>query len=266
MEFITTSLDGEHAYYQCKAANGGENYWRSGDLNARSVFQNAKYHIQHDSRGTYHFVSPVPYDELDSLCDHTRTVSNLEDFLKYQLTNEKLRNWWTKCKRYFGEDDLHTYLLLSKCYFEQIPNDRTQSHDLETMIDILFVKEDHGAPASIRIELETFANDDKRWGRPINAGEVLAFLEEHGFRQRSLVHDKRILTQVKKLDREYRESLEPIGASLFPRRETDRIMECIHDGRSALILGKAGAGKSGCIQGVMGKLEEERITYLVLPL
>ena len=266
VEFITTSVDGERVYYQCKASNGMENYWRPGDLNARSVFKNAKTHIQNDSRGTYHFVSPVAYDELDSLCDRTRTVSNLEDFLKYQLTNEKLRDWWTKCKRYFDEDDLHTYLLLSKCYFEQIPNNRTQAHDLETMIDILFVKEDLGAPSSIRIELETFANDGMHWGRPINAGEVLAFLEEHGFRQRHLVHDERMLTQIKRLDQAYRDGFEPIGASLFHRHETDRIMGCIHDGKSILILGKAGAGKSGCIQEVIGKLEEERITYLVLPL
>ena len=92
VEFITTTADGKREYYQCKASNGMENYWRPSDLGAYSVFQIAKTHIQSGSNSIYHFVSPLSYDELDSLCDRARTASGLDSFLNNQLTNDKLRN------------------------------------------------------------------------------------------------------------------------------------------------------------------------------
>lgn len=266
VEFITITADGNREYYQCKASNGMDNFWRPSDLGAYSVFQIAKLHIQSGSNCMYHFVSPLPYDELDSLCDRARTVSDLDDFLSFQLTNDKLRNWWNKCKQYFYEDDFHTLFLLSRCHFDQIPDNHERTHELETIIELLFVNNNSGTPSSIRIALEAFANDEKRWGRPINAREVLAYLEEHGFQQRLLVHDERTLTQIKTLNQAYIESFHPIGSSLFHRCEADKIMECIHNGKSALILGKAGSGKSGCIHKVIENLEAERFTYLILPL
>ena len=66
VEYIATAPDGERRYYQCKGSNGIQLSWRPCDLDNHTVFQNAKAHILSGKKHAYYFISPIPYDELDS--------------------------------------------------------------------------------------------------------------------------------------------------------------------------------------------------------
>ncbi len=266
VEFITTTVDGEREYYQCKASNGMQDHWRPGDLDVYSVFQIAMSHVQRGSNCKYHFVSPLPYDELDSLCNRARENSSIDDFITYQLTNTKLRHWWNKINSHFDENDQLTYSLLSKCYFDLVPDSLEYTRKTEAIIELLFFKEAVQTPQAILILLGEFANDDERWGRPINAKEVISWLESKGYHQRPVIHDERILTRIRTLNQLYCASYSPIRSTVFHRSETEQLLYHIHTGMSVLLLGKAGSGKSGCIHELLDSLEREKIIYLALRL
>ena len=267
VEYIANELGGGRRYYQCKVSNGSNNYWRPSDLKRHNVFQIAKSHIISGEKCVYHFISPLAYDGLDSLCDRAKTCYNVIDFVQNQLTNPKLRGWWEKSKKYFNcANDEETIFLLSRCKFEQIPYGSDTIRNLESRIDLLFVRETPETPSSIRIHLENYVNDGHRWGKPITAQALVAWLQEKGYHQRMLSHDERGLTRVQELNRLYQESFRPIGAALFHRKESERILDYIFEGNSVIVLGKAGSGKSGCIHEVEKTLESQGIVHLVLSL
>ncbi|MBQ3076312.1 MAG: hypothetical protein IJC43_00495, partial [Clostridia bacterium] len=250
IEFVVTETDGTRCYYQCKASNGVQQHWRPSDILRHRVFQTAKQRIQSEPNRHYHFVSPVSYDELDSLCDRARRCNDMEDFLKHQLTNEPLRKWWDAVKQQLSGDDVdrgadldeEAFSLLTNCYFEQISFSPTQEQQLENQIAILFTRPNKETPSTIRILLENYANDQQRWGKPITASEVVGWLEQQGYPLRLLPRDERSLPVVRSLNRNYRESFHPVGGSVFHRQESDQILAHIRAGRSVVVLGKAGSG------------------------
>lgn len=80
VEFVETRANGDKEYYQCKVSNGENVYWQPSQLNGCSVFQNAKAHITSGDRHKYHFISPVAYNELDTLCERARTCDDVKTF------------------------------------------------------------------------------------------------------------------------------------------------------------------------------------------
>ena len=53
VEYIANEVGGGRRYYQCKASNGMNNYWRPSDLNGHDVFKTAKSHITSGENHTY---------------------------------------------------------------------------------------------------------------------------------------------------------------------------------------------------------------------
>ena len=46
-----------------------------------------------------HFISPLPYDRLNDLCERARTNHDPQDFIKYQLSNKHLREVFSDCEK-----------------------------------------------------------------------------------------------------------------------------------------------------------------------
>lgn len=109
VEFVETRANGDKEYYQCKVSNGENVYWRPSQLNGYSVFQNAKAYITSGDGHKYHFISPVVYNELDTLCECARTCDDIKTFTDHQLTNLSLRTWWKKCCILFNENENNTF-------------------------------------------------------------------------------------------------------------------------------------------------------------
>ena len=101
VEYIAIAPDGEKRYYQCKASNGLQNSWRPHDLDRYDVFRRAKDHILSGEKHAYYFISPVPYDELDTLCDRARTCNGTEEAFAEQVSNASLRKWKENCEEKF---------------------------------------------------------------------------------------------------------------------------------------------------------------------
>ena len=142
VEFVATAPDGERRYYQCKGANGANTSWRSYDLKRHNVFRHAKEHILSGKNHTYYFISPVPYDELDTLCNRARSCCGTEEAFAEQLSNPSLCKWKKYCEVEFQETGEQLIYLLSQCHFELQPAGEGPRRDLEDLISLLFIEDE----------------------------------------------------------------------------------------------------------------------------
>lgn len=266
VEYIATAPDGERRYYQCKGSNGIQSSWRPCDLDNHTVFQNAKAHILSGKKHAYYFISPIPYDELDSLCNRARTCNGSEAAFREQVTNSSLRKWQKHCAEKFQETGTQLVYLLSHCYFELEPIGEEHRRRLESLISIIFVENDSCSASAIRVLLERFANDQSYWGKPICELNIVNWLESQGVHRRIMRQDPSCLHRILELNRTYVERFQSIGSMLIHRIETDKVLEQIRSGKSVILQGSAGAGKSGCIQEVIQVLKDSEIPFLVLSL
>ncbi len=138
--------------------------------------------------------------------------------------------------------------------------------DIESRIDLLFVSRLPKDAESIRILLGEYANDACRWDKPIIAFDVIRWLEEKGYCQRSLQQDRRCLMHIQELNHIYKDRFQPINGVLFHRQETDRLLAQLEKGKSVILEGNVGSGKSGCIQELLERLTLSNIPYLALSL
>ena len=266
VEYIAIAPDGEKRYYQCKASNGLQNSWRPHDLDRYDVFRRAKDHILSGEKHAYYFISPVPYDELDTLCDRARTCNGTEEAFAEQVSNASLRKWKENCEEKFQTSGPELIYLLSHCYFQLEPTGEGTRQSLERIISALFIENNCCSSATIRILLERFANDQSYWGRPIRATDVVNWLEKQGIQQRILEQDSRCLPRIRELNSIYADRLSLINSQLIHRKETDELLTHIRNGKSAVLQGNAGTGKSGCIRELIQALEANSVPYLVLSL
>lgn len=269
VEFIATELNGRRSCYQCKGSNSIYDKWRIGDLARHDVFSRLKSILESEPRARYFFISSLPYGGLDELCRRARTNHSAQDFVAYQLTNQQYRNLFDAVAKQFGldkNDDAQLreiVSLLARCHFEIVPWGEEARLDLEEHIGWLF----RGTPASsIRVQLEQMAHDSSAYGVPITANDVIAYLERNGVRRRDYSCDDRVLTRVQKINQSFRDGFRPIRQTIFPRAATDQVLSAVLEGRSILLHGKAGAGKSGCLQELAGRLEKQGILYLAVRL
>lgn len=266
VEFVATAPDGERRYYQCKGSNGVNTKWNPQDLNRHSVFKQAKKHILSNQNHAYYFISPVPYDELDTLCNRARNCHNVDEFFAEQVTNQSLRKWMSHCEIEFHETGTSLVHLLSRCYFELEPMGEEHRRGLESLISLLFVEDTTHSTTTIRILLERFSNDQAYWGKPIYASNVVAWLKRQGIHQRILGQDTRWLPRIQQLNRAYAGRFLTIGPDLIHRTETDEVLRHVLAGTSVIVLGSAGTGKSGCLQEVIQALEKQDVPHLALSL
>lgn len=88
------------------------------------MIQTARDHIVSGESHTYHFISPILYDELDSLCIRARSSYDLKEFFELQHKTGPMPIWWREWKTQIGASDEETRSILSNCYFELFPNTR----------------------------------------------------------------------------------------------------------------------------------------------
>lgn len=264
IEFQVVKADSGISYYQCKGANGTFDHWRMSDLKRHEVLTHAAQLLEKGEDTEYHFISPLPYGELSSLCDRARRCACGKDFVSNQLSNNNLRQIFQDCafqlnRNLDSDSDIEEiWYLLAHCYFELVPFGPDAIMDLEASINITLT----GKASNTRLLLEQLANDQERYGIPITANDILQYLNKHEVSFRRLGASDTELSQLEVLNQQFRDGFFPIGGGLFPREEADELFQHLQNGMNILLCGKAGAGKSGCIQNVLHQLNERGILCL----
>lgn len=268
VEFISEQKDGTVKHYQCKASNTIRSSWNISDLRKYKVFERAKKIVSADIKNLYYFISPLPYNELDELCKRTRTNSSYDDFVKHQLTNARIKRLFSECINEFGlnenisSDVVATINILSNCFFEQYIIGTEAEQDLEEYIGTIFT----GKASNVRILLEQYANDTGCYGIKITANDIISYLEDKDIHLRNYYGDKTVLKRIHDLNSIYWDYYHAINKTLMHRTATDKIITSINDGQSVILHGKAGIGKSGCLEETIYYLKQTGILYLSIKL
>lgn len=268
IEYIVVKPDDTRAYYQCKAANAAKSSWSIADLAGHKVFENAKVHIQQSPKNEFHFISPLSYKELDDLCIRARRNHSAEDFLKYQITNDPLRNALEACETQFGlsranpaELEQLVYIL-SRCYFEQVIYTQEAIQDAESLVGWFFC----GDTKTARMLLENYVNDQGKYGVELSPHDIISFMQQRGHSLRDYGKDESVWQRIQILNDTHWEKFSPIKGRLLPRTAAAEAIQQVLSGTSVVLHGRAGLGKSGCVEIVSNYLRDNNILFLRLKL
>ena len=268
VEYIVTRTDNTRIYYQCKASNAAKTDWTISDLVKHKVFENAKKHILRSPNNEFHFISPLPCSSLNDLCERARKNHSVSDFMAYQVTNEALRKAFSGCEEQFNlyrdnPDELEQLaFILSKCYFEQAIKTYESVQDVEDRVRWIFT----GDSTMVRMALENYANDQSRYGVELSSHEIIDFLRQRGFALRDYGHEAHVWKRIQTLNEAHWESYTPIKGTLRPRAAAKAAIDSLMSNTSIILHGRAGSGKSGCVEIVSNYLRENHILFLRLKL
>lgn len=266
-EYYTISPDNKKTYYQCKGSNGALDYWRPSDLKGYNVFTRSKKLLLEDPSCKYKFVSPFYYDELDELCNRARTCDSPQELLDL-LSNEKLKNAFSACERYYNlhrdnpKELQQLKNILSRCEFLVLPDNSDSVENLTRLVGFYFT----GSADETRVFLENYANDIKAYGVKITANTILSAFEAEGIYSRNIRFDSRIAPEIERINKSFDAAYTAINGSIFHRDCTEEILQSIESGKSVIVHGKAGLGKSGCIHELAEYFKSKKIPYLALRL
>lgn len=268
IEYIVVNNDDSRMYYQCKAANGAKPHWSIADLVNHKVFENAKEHILRSKKNEYYFISPLSYRNLDDLCERARTNHSAEDFIEYQVSNGELRQALSGAETALGlsrtnPTELRQLVyILSRCHFEQVTNTQDSMRDAESLVGWLF----SGNAQNARVLLENYINDQGKYGIELSSGDIISFMQQMGYELRNYGKDESVWQRIQTINDDYWEVFSPINGALLPRASADLAIKQLTAGTSVVLHGKAGTGKSGCVELVSDYLRENNILFLRLKL
>lgn len=267
-EYIVVKPDDTRIYYQCKAANAAKSSWSIAELAGHKVFESAKAHIQKSLKNEFHFISPLSYKALDDLCARARSNHSADDFIKYQITNDPLRNALSACEAQFGlsrskpaELEQLVYIL-SRCYFEQVIYTQETIQDAEKLVGWFF----SGNAQTARILLENYVNDQGKYGIELCPHDIISFMKQRGYSLRDYGKDESVWQRIQILNDTHWEKYSPINGVLLPRTAATAAIQQLLSGTSVVLHGRAGSGKSGCVEIVSNYLRENNVLFLRLKL
>lgn len=267
VEFFAEEKDGKKCYYQCKLSNMTNDSWTVSDLKRRNIFNNIKQILLQDEKAMYYFVSPLAYNELDELCKRAGTNSSVGEF-RLQLGNKKIKKAFDDCIVAFGLDkdsDVNIErmrYLLSRCNFVRYLFDSETQKDFDELISMTLT----GNVAHARVILENYVDANGKYGTKITKQDLVSYLENSGIKIRNYGNDNRIYSRLNALNCIYWGNFQAISDKLIHRSITDKIIGEVEVGNSIILHGKAGSGKTGCLQELINYLRKESILYLALKL
>ncbi len=268
VEFIATDINNIAFHYQCKASNSTQTYWRVCDLQSHNVFKRSQEIIESDIHNEYVFVSPLPYGELSELCKRAETHSSIDEFKYYQLNNTEIKRTFDDCAKYYGldisndEQCARLVYILSKCHFETVSNGIENKYSINELAGMYFT----GNADEARLILENYVNSTGRFGVPLTADEIISFMNENGFIMRKNLYGESNVARISELNDIFCNAFQPINNTLIHRSETHNVLCNINEGKSIILHGKAGTGKSGCVHEIISELQNSKTLFLALKL
>ncbi len=265
--------DGTRQAHQCKARNASSEHWTIGDFAGKGILKHLKFQLDRSPDHKFFFVSSIGSSVFSDICDRARR-SNSDPSIFYQEKILKAGEVVNKCFVKFCDslsldptieaDLFSAFSYLNRTYITIYPDDHAARQFLLWQADYHLLSD----PEAAILVLRTYAEDNDRFGSPIYADELRAYLLGVGIHPRRLEHDDRIAPAIQELQRQFANSIQPdlIDGKLLVREETRLLIEAIDNGESVILSGAAGYGKSGVLFGLTEYLQEKDIPYLPIRL
>ncbi len=123
-----------------------------------------------------------------------------------------------------------------------------------------------GDAASIKSKFINLISRGEIFGRWFTLSDLNSFLAKEKIELRNLARDDRIVPRINILNDEYKNSFKTLDSGLKIRTQFDECKKYIQEGKSIIIHGKAGNGKSGLTENIIDWCNKSNILHLDLKL
>lgn len=275
-DLIIKHKNDSREYQQCKSRNGSKEIWTASDLKNLRILPKWKRHLDRDELNTVSLVSPLSAQFLGDL--RFRACNNNGDpflFYKEQIKNasKELKQQYDLICSEFGldvcaedEDKARVEIKKSMSYLKRIDYKQIDKETIMTVsksyMTVLFITD---ADTVFNVLFELVGNRDC-FSIDLDAVFLKSFLVSKGIVFRSMTEMSFVLPKIETINRNFRSRFYPIQESLIKRSESESIIKAIEQGKSVIVTGKAGCGKSGCLQQVAEWCEKNQTLYLAIKL
>jgi len=268
------NIDESIELHQCKGKNANKNDWSISDLNAKNILSRAKKHLDSAKKHHYKFISSISCQAMETLIERAKNSSdNPMDFYEYQIKarakiidSEIERNFLSFLNHLeltINESDIAAAIdYLSRMEFIIVPDSDYKQKELIERISDIFTAD----PETIYKDLITYTVENDKLGHHITISEINKYFADKGLYKIDLSNHSQVWGRINTLNDEFESSFVPLDYGLIQREETSHIYSLILENKSVIIHGKAGSGKSGCIQELIQVLKENNMPYLALTL
>lgn len=251
---------------QCKGRNASKDYWTLSDLNSRGILKYWKLHLSRDLTTKVSLVSPLPFTNFSDLIYRAKTNDNAQSFIDYQVnTSSEIKNLFDNYVNNLGfskEKDIPKIInFLSRTVIRQDPSPENEEF-IKDMISQYFI----GDAASIKSKFINLILQGEIYGRWLSFQDLEKFIKNEKIEFRNLARDDRIIPRINILNDEYKNSFKTLDSGLKIRTQFDECKKYIQEGKSIIIHGKAGNGKSGLTENIIDWCNKSNILHLDLKL
>ncbi len=252
------SKNGIKKYYQVKRQNTiGK--WTLSNLENNKILSNFWNKLLEENSFCY-FVSSYGAQELDEFTDYSRKIS-FSKFIERLSDSKKLEKSFKELCGYWKCSERESYDSLKRIYVKTIDEDFL-SESVEYKLFPLV----EGDSATVKDVLAQYAL--KRVTEKLSTDEIWKHLKKRGFYPKEINENSEVLKTTLDINNKYISYLQKkqITEEPIPRKEAEKIIKIITSSNrtDAIVIGKAGMGKSNIILQTMLELDHKEISYFVI--
>lgn len=262
--------DGTRESQQCKGRYANNDNWNFSAMDKYDIFKNWKYQLDRDTNFFVSLVSPISFIVFQDLIKRAKNTSdNPRDFYENQVkkSDDKMIKCYSNyCKRMKLNPEDERDLIQSIDYLNRTNYHQTSDEELKNFIlnkiKYLFI----GDTEIIYNYFVELVIDENILAQKIDVIYLNNFIKSKNIMFRNLSKDDRILPRIIELNNEYNQFFSPINGNLIEREEFSKCKELIEEGKSIIIHGKAGYGKSGITQLIIQYCDQKAIPHVAIKL
>ena len=262
--------DGNLEGQQCKGRYGSNQSWDYGTVNAKGIWSIWKKHLERNNNINVSLVSPLSFVNFEDIiiCAQNNN-GNAKDFIKFQIdeASQDIRRLFKNiCARMEieleSEEGKETALsFFKRMHYRQYADSEAKEIVMAT-IERYFCGD---AEKVYEIFLDYIINGNI-YGKKITLSLLNNYLEQKGVMYRNLARDRRIWPGICKINDEYKRSYLMFSKGMVHRNMSDTAWLQIQQGKSVVLHGNAGVGKSGCSVEIINFCENNNIPYIAVKL
>lgn len=265
-----TNKDCTRESQQCKGRNFNKDNWTLSEISKYDILATWKFQLERNADNHVSMVSPISFILLEDLINLANNSSgDANDFYYNQIlkANKETKNFYFDyCKRMNLDitqeiDRIRSLDYLKRTYYHQVPDSELKNF-IKAKIKFLF-SENEDIVYNLLLD---FTINENIWGKSIDIVEIKKYLDEKNIRLRNLAFDNRISPRMDTLNKEFDTFFVPINSKLIERKEYEECKKLIDEGKSIIIHGKAGYGKSGIVQLIIENCKKNNIPYIAIKL
>lgn len=262
--------DGKKEGQQCKGRDGSEEYWTFASVNEKGLWNTWKQQLNRENNICVSLVSPLTFTLLEDITVRARNNNNNpSEFYNIQIkkAGKKTRDLFKKICRIIdinpdeSEGCIEIFSYFKRIYYRQCADSELKINCL-SRIERLF----NGRAEVVYSLLLDYILTQDIYGKEITSYMLKDYFESQKITFKNLANDNRILPRILELNEEYRKSFNLFSCGMIYREESKLCWKYIQQGKSIIIHGQAGSGKSGCTTNIISFCEQEGIPYLAIKL